>query len=65
MVSTEQVTLRAEALHELGEFDEVERLLAETVLGDEPRSAVQLVALRVRNLMWGLQRPADRVGGQS
>ena len=26
---------------------------------DDPRSAVQLVALRVRNLMWGLQRPAD------
>ena len=59
VVSTEQVILRAEALHELGEFDEVERLLAETVPGDEPRSAVQLVALRVRNLMWGLQRPAD------
>jgi DNA-binding CsgD family transcriptional regulator len=57
--SPEHVLLRSESLHELGEFGEVERLLAETRgdLGD--RTGLRLVALRVRNLMWGLQRPDD------
>ena len=59
VVSTEQILLRAEALHELGDFEEVERLLVETVPDGGPDLAVRLVALRVRNLMWGLQRPAD------
>ena len=55
----EHVLLRAESLHELGQFEEVERLLAETAAPGDDRLAVQLVALRVRNLMWGLQRPGD------
>ena len=58
-VGPEHVRLRAEALHELGEFGEVERVLAETAWPADDRLAVHLVALRVRNLMWGLQRPAD------
>ena len=58
-VGAEQVLLRAEALHELGEFAEAERILAEMTPAPTDRHAVPLVAMRVRNLMWGLQRPAD------
>lgn len=56
--SAEAVLLRAEALHELGEYAEVEALLADWPVrasGDE-RLDVQLVAMRVRNLFWGLYR---------
>ncbi|MET0460316.1 MAG: LuxR C-terminal-related transcriptional regulator [Ilumatobacteraceae bacterium] len=59
IATAEHVLLRAESLHELGQFDEVERLLAETATTGDERIDVQLVALRVRNLMWGLQRPDD------
>ena len=57
--SSDLTLLRAEALHELGQFDEVERVLAETALPTADHDAVPLVALRVRNLNWGLQRPDD------
>ena len=57
MVAPERALLRAEAMHELGEFAEVERLLAETASAGDDDLGVKLVALRVRNLMWGLQRP--------
>jgi DNA-binding CsgD family transcriptional regulator len=57
VVAPEPALLRAEALHELGQFAEVERLLSETAPTGDQHLDVKLVALRVRNLMWGLQRP--------
>ena len=56
VVTPERALLRGEAMHELGEFAEVERLLAETGPAGDDDLDVKLVALRVRNLMWGLQR---------
>ena len=55
--SAELVLLRSEALHELRRYEEVERLLAPVT--DGPTFDVQLVAMRVRNLMWGLDRAED------
>ena len=56
------VLLLSEALHELGAYQEAEELLASverdfTSLDDPLR--VPLVAMRVRNLIWGLQRPDE------
>jgi DNA-binding CsgD family transcriptional regulator len=62
----EAALLLAEALHELGSFEEVERILADVrdpfdrADVDEPL-AVQLVALRGRNFFWGLARLDDAV----
>jgi DNA-binding NarL/FixJ family response regulator len=57
----EAVLLRAEALHELGHYDDVERLLAAAPreIVDDPDHGVRIIAMRVRNLMWGLRRPRD------
>ena len=56
--TAETVLLRAEALHELSDYAEVEQLLAACPIVPamaEPL-AVRLTAIRVRNLMWGLHR---------
>jgi DNA-binding CsgD family transcriptional regulator/tetratricopeptide (TPR) repeat protein len=57
----EAALLRAEALHELGAYDEVERLLASAPreVVDDTDHGVRIVAMRVRNLMWGLRQPED------
>ncbi|MBV9950366.1 MAG: AAA family ATPase [Acidimicrobiia bacterium] len=59
--SPEASLLLAEALHEVGRFTEADEVLRGTVAtpASEGRVWVHLVAMRVRNLVWGLQRPDD------
>ena len=58
-VSPEALLLLAEALHELGAYADAEAVLVrhEAVIADaDETDRVRLVAIRVRNLMWGLDR---------
>lgn len=59
--SSDIALLRAEALHELGRYIEVEALLGgmDSTTGTITSDDVQLVAMRVRNLFWGLHRGDD------
>ena len=59
--SAEAVLLRAEALHELGEYGAVESLLVDRAgaAAGAVDVEVRLTAMRVRNLMWGLHRADD------
>jgi DNA-binding CsgD family transcriptional regulator len=55
--------LLGEALLELGEFTDAEAVLAEAEsAAAEERQLVQVVAMRVRTLWWGLLRPDDALG---
>ena len=60
----EALLLLSEALHELGAYAEVEDLLASATDVTKVDEAlwVPLVAMRVRNLVWGLQRTAEALG---
>ena len=58
----EALLLLAESLHELGEYEEAERVLeqhASVADGAEDRWRVPLVEMRARNLFWGLCRLDD------
>ena len=59
--SAEAVLLRAEALHERSDYAQVEELLAGWPIqtAHDETVDVQLAAMRVRNLMWGLDRADD------
>ncbi|HET6953278.1 MAG TPA: LuxR family transcriptional regulator [Acidimicrobiales bacterium] len=61
-VTPEAGLLLGEALHELARYEEADRVLA-AALGaverDDTRLFTPLAEMQVRNLMWGLQRPAD------
>jgi DNA-binding CsgD family transcriptional regulator len=52
--------LLGEALHELGAYQEAEEVLAASVTASAVDDRlVRLIAMRARNLMWGLQRADD------
>ncbi len=58
-VSPEALLLLAEALHELGAYADAEAVLVRheaVIAGADETDRVRLVAIRVRNLMWGLDR---------
>jgi DNA-binding NarL/FixJ family response regulator len=56
--TTESGVLLGEALHELGRFEEAERLLTpvEAAAADDDPLLAHVVEIRARNLMWGLGR---------
>ena len=60
-VTPEVGLLLGEALHELGEFDEAERVLqaAEAAAADDDALLVPIIELHTRNLMWGLSKPTE------
>jgi DNA-binding CsgD family transcriptional regulator/tetratricopeptide (TPR) repeat protein len=61
-VTAEAGLLLGEALHELARSDEAGEVLAaalDTIAPDDTRLYAPLAEMQVRNLMWGLQRPAD------
>ncbi len=56
--SSEMVLLLAEAYHELGQYEDAERVLAGHVVGaaTDERVELELASMRVRNLVFGLRR---------
>ena len=60
-VTPEVGLLLGEALHELGAFDEAERVLhaAEAAAADDDALLVPIIEMRSRNLMWGLSKPTE------
>jgi DNA-binding CsgD family transcriptional regulator len=59
--TTESGVLLGEAFHELGRFEEAERLLTpvEAAAADDDPLLAHVVEIRARNLMWGLGRDDD------
>ena len=60
-ITPEVGLLLGEALHELGRFDEAERVLegAEASAAEDDPLLVPIVELHTRNLMWGLSLPDE------
>ncbi len=60
-VTPEVGLLLGEALHELGDFEEAERVLqaAEAAAADDDALLVPIIELHTRNLMWGLSKPTE------
>jgi DNA-binding CsgD family transcriptional regulator len=59
--TSDAVLLLAEAHHELGNYDDAERVLAGHLADEKAgeRLRIELVSMRVRNLVFGLRRPDD------
>jgi DNA-binding CsgD family transcriptional regulator len=65
--TTETGLLLGEALHELGQYEEADRLMSEAAdfASDDDPLLVYLVEMRARNLMWGLLREDEALAVNS